>query len=288
MCTFENTMAMKRLTIAILALVCALTVNAELTLENIITGARIDPYDKQDTSAVVAFPTHEGVMYIQRDFDRNYKTVIRIYDQSVNLRAEIPMNAYMDWCEMKYPSTHLFNTDDKVEFLFGHAIYNEDGEIIQSFDDLMDNAEVVFSPTGNRLVVRYNAYSLMFQPKTEIYALPSKGCPCCLEYADLNVTTNEADAGGNNSGGNTTTGTTRASAEMPVAYPVPATSVVVLPYFLKQGEETTMMIYDQTGKLVEQRDISYVSNELSLDVTKYAPGSYVYKYANLSGKFVVK
>ena len=76
MWTFESTMAMKRLTIAILALVCALTVNAELTLENVITGARIDPYDKQDTSAVVAFPTHEGVMYIQRDFDRNYKTVI--------------------------------------------------------------------------------------------------------------------------------------------------------------------------------------------------------------------
>ena len=94
----------------------------------------------------------------------------------------------------------------------------------------------------------------MLQPKTEIYALPSRGCPCCLEYADLNVTTNEADAGGNNSGGNTTTGTTRASAEMPVAYPVPATSVVVLPYFLKQGEETTMMIYDQTGKLVEQHE----------------------------------
>lgn len=181
---------------------------------------------------------------------------------------------------IQYASSHLFNTDDKIEFLlktcsmstytYKCILYNEDGTVIATFDDVEGDVYAYVS-SDNVFKLRINIESSSYNSTTKkqsftsgpkIYKLDGV-VPTSLRSATV---TEDDD----------------------LAYPNPSNTIVNLPYHLEAGATGTMLIYGLGGNLIEQKSISGSSSILPLNVSAFAPGTYIYKYNNGSGRFIVQ
>ena len=72
----------------------------------------------------------------------------------------------------------------------------------------------------------------------------------------------------------------------PKAYPNPATSNIKIQYSIDKMD--IMNIYDMSGKVVESVFLSPSVNEIEIQVGNYSHGVYIYKYKDVSGKFIVQ
>lgn len=172
-------------------------------------------------------------------------------------------------------SEDIFNTDTKIEFtcVFFHTtgmyqgnamlgIVDEDGTLIKTVSAHAVSCNgnclipsVIQNANGNLLVVQVPAS----QPLVEVYSLPTSSSS--LKSASL---------------------------DQKSAYPNPAATIVNLPYILAASETATLSVYNQSGNLMQQMEINGNMANVKLDVSSYAAGLYVYKYNNMSGRFIVE
>ena len=71
------------------------------------------------------------------------------------------------------------------------------------------------------------------------------------------------------------------------AYPNPAHNSIVIPYLLNSNTNAEMLIMDVAGKVVERIKVQPGQHEVTLNVSRYAKGIYVYRMNGLSRKFLV-
>jgi len=242
----------------------------------------------RDTSASLS--TYEIYEYITGKvikygiFD-NLTNTFTIYnnDHSVYKTVKAPIPSGYALSDMQYASSHLFNTDDKIEFLLEiremsstHStatsqiiLCNEDGTVITTFNDTYSTYAYVSSDNVFKLRTDIDSYS--YDSSTQKYSFTSG---CKIYKLDGTVPTSLRSA--------------KVTEDDDLAYPNPSNTIVNLPYHLEYGATGTMSIYGLGGNLIEQKNISGNSSILPLNVSTFAPGTYIYKYNNGSGRFIVQ
>jgi hypothetical protein len=139
-------------------------------------------------------------------------------------------------------------------------IYNEDGVIIKDFGERMYGDGFIFKINEQYKLFLYERDDHDIYA-TEIYSLPG---------TMLNV----APQMGNNI--------------FQPPYPNPANSTITLPYQLKQGEISTMRIYNMNGQLIETKQIDSAFDKILLNVSNYRRGIYLYEVNGESKRFIVR
>jgi hypothetical protein len=255
------------------------------TLEKTISITRDTGYTS--TYEIYEYITGKVIKYGVFD---NITNTFTIYnnDHSVYKTVKVTIPSGSIYIEIKYASSHLFNTDDKIEFLLVTnadmsilsnlanptppqiILYNEDGTVITTFNNTSDAYAYVSSDNVFKLRTDFSVagtYNSTTKKTTstfgsKIYKLDGV-VPTSLRSAKV---TEDDD----------------------LAYPNPSNTIVNLPYHLEAGATGTMLIYGLGGNLIEQKSISGSSSILPLNVSAFAPGTYIYKYNNGSGRFIVQ
>jgi len=174
-------------------------------------------------------------------------------------------------------SKHIFNTDDKYEFMISTLYYdsvnqksykkllliNEDGQLLKDFTpnagtiNFNDNYFVFHDFTTNKNKLHIENYvSGPFAYQSDIYSLPTS-----------ELTTKEIE-----------------SQKKLSAFPIPTNKTLNI--FNPQNGANKIEVYDATGKLVVSKSFGLNENRISLDVENLPKGSYAYKIGNLSSKFI--
>lgn len=224
-----------------------------------------------------------GIMYVFTDTLTNQ---VKIYNTDYSLYKSVsidrPVGYYVSIC---LPSEKLFDTDSQIEFLCTYEdsqyncsvnpcvyttiskakVFNEDGSILKdfgTFNKSTDGGEIINNGSEYKLILRWYTQS-NGESDYDIYSLPGS---LPAGYTTLRS----------------------ASLDQPAAYPNPATTIINVPYILAGGETATLIIYNEAGRQIDQKIIDSAFNSLRLNVTDYAHGLYIYKYNNMSGRFIVK
>jgi len=164
-----------------------------------------------------------------------------------------------------FATTHLFNTDDLIEFVVGfrtaayatsYILMNENGDVI--FDFKNDQPSNVFTGNNGELKLYTSHYAAT---GCSVYTLQS---PKINQLSASNIKSSIAP------------------------FPNPAKQIIHLPYQLELGSRATMKIFDVKGKQITTKQIDATFDKLLLDVSAYQKGMYVYEYNGKSGKFVVE
>ena len=83
--------------------------------------------------------------------------------------------------------------------------------------------------------------------------------------------------------------TTDITAEALPAYPNPAFSTITIPYTLQGVAQSSLQIFDITGKMVQEVRVEEGSNEATINVLNYPQGIYLYRLkGGKSHKFLVR
>lgn len=269
---------MKKLILSFLFLLTVLSsANAQINLVHTFNTATINavPYGLMDGFGSFQSKTNGLMFYVYNDY--NGKS-ISIYKSDYTLYKTVTItlpNGYESVSMSGLFSEDIFNSDFKIEFtcVFFHStgmyqgdamlgIVNEDGTVLKtvSAHSVSCNGNclipsIIENTNGNLLIVQVPAS----QNLVEVYSLPTSKSTI-LKSASL---------------------------DQKSAYPNPATTVVNLPFILPVGETTTLSVYNQGGTLMQQMEINGSMSSVSLDISSYATGLYVYKYNNMSGRFLV-
>jgi len=177
-------------------------------------------------------------------------------------------------------SKKLFNDDNKIEFTanffkneggiiyYNIRLYNEDGTMLKDFGEHPYTiiASVIKINEQYKLSI-YKYATPSVNAITEIYSLPGT------------LPSNPTEPINNSS---------TSYNQLQTAYPNPANAVITLPYQLKQGEFSTMHIYNTNGQLIETKQIGYDFDKILLNVSGYTKGVYFYEVNGVSNKFIVE
>lgn len=215
------------------------------------------------------YPVFFDGKYIVMDAEN---TKINIYNFDYSLYKVIDVSVpdgYSVQFGVSFPSKHLFNSDEKIEFVITAydftsysgliLVYNEDGNVVYT---ISDNDMVLFPHS----IVDYNGvskmvvYGLDSQQKyhTYVYSLPGtyeSAEGYCPDVANS-------------------------------CYPNPATNFVRLPYSLKKGSSDVLRVFDNNGALVEERYVGGDFGEILLDVSNYPSGVYFYECNGDTNRFI--
>lgn len=224
----------------------------------------------------------ENSFYFTKIVNNSYE--IKIYNSDYSLNT---YNKYQFTPPTGYkltsvsPSKKLFNSDNDYEFIvtfsktsyssydnnyYKSILYDINGKVIKDFGT---GSSITIYPF---LFIINNQYKLMVLrtiydiennsiTNTEIYSVPRT-------YSSLNVSEYKIN-------------------KNQTAYPNPTHYSITLPYQLKQGEISEMLIFNIKGQLVESKQIDFLFDKILLDVSNYSKGIYFYEVNGMSSKFVV-
>lgn len=224
----------------------------------------------------------ENSFYFTKIVNNSYE--IKIYNSDYSLNT---YNKYQFTPPTGYkltsvsPSKKLFNSDNDYEFIvtfsktsyssydnnyYKSILYDINGKVIKDFGT---GSSITIYPF---LFIINNQYKLMVLrtiydiennsiTNTEIYSVPGT-------YSSLNVSEYKIN-------------------KNQTAYPNPTHYSITLPYQLKQGEISEMLIFNIKGQLVESKQIDFLFDKILLDVSNYSKGIYFYEVNGMSSKFVV-
>lgn len=162
-------------------------------------------------------------------------------------------------------SVHLFNNDDKIEFIilynnggnFEARLVNEDGDELYDFGEYYNLGVFIVD----------NSYKLIstspLDGSERIFTLG--GTPPGMDLNENGDATQERNA-----------------------YPNPAKQYINLQYELPKGETASMVIYNQNGERIDALKIGSYFKECQLDVSSYTSGVYFYAYNGITKKFIVQ
>ncbi|SNR15993.1 T9SS type A sorting domain-containing protein [Tenacibaculum jejuense] len=215
-------------------------------------------------------------------------TIIKIYnlDNSIYKTIDIGSND-----EVRDISQHIVNNDDKLEFMIQQfSITNPDGSEgrPQSFYIINEDLEELFRL--DEWSVSEAAIDSRAHEDTFLYQT-SEGVKLVLGKHDLN--SNAVQTRVYSLGGNGTLSTNKVSLRNEKsAYPNPSTEIINIPYSALNNEIVEIKIYDITGKLVEEKKMDDQFDKLSLNISNYTQGTYIYAIKNSLGvyknKFIKK
>ena len=194
----------------------------------------------------------------------NTNNEIKIYSsnhavyKTINIYPAIGDNVYV----LHYGTTHLFNTDSKMEFIVSYQgtsnkilIINEDGTTIKEFTGANYAYPINVGGQGKLIVSFYSTGT------SKVYSLPGT------------VAIKQPQ--------NTSTNTLGQS------YPNPATQAAIIPYKLAPGTSSTMYIYNANGALMEHLNIDSSFESIILNTSNYPAGIYYYSIGNESRKMII-
>ena len=273
---------MRKLTLSVLTMTLVFALNAQVSLEHSYTETTTETYPYPGFYEVYEnIPEASKVVnYIFKSPENNRLT---IYNIDNSIKKEIDLSSFKDFdgnyinFRIYLASTGLFNTDDKVEFLAQYnyndskmstVIFNDDGTIIFDF-----GLKGEFSSYSN-VNECFKAYITNNGYKLKIKSIISDSSES-FEIYSLGGTIQSSSAN-------------EMIIQKATAYPNPSKTIINLPYTIKQGEKTTIRIFDLKGNLLESKMVDSNFDKLVLDVSNYSSGVYFYKYGEFSQKFIVE
>lgn len=193
-------------------------------------------------------------------------------------------------------SKNIFTTSGKYEYLVAYRIYdassdiehtylklyNEDGTMLYDFGEsalygdlshmlTFDNAwkfAPILIPNGNKLVIyRGPSEDPTGEDNSETYSTHVYNLP-----------------------NNETVSNTSAEqvANMNKVYPNPANNIINIDYKISGKQMQRLDIMNISGKIVSTYLLDPYQNNLKVNVSSFEKGTYIYKYGNNSGKFIVE
>lgn len=241
----------------------------QITLEHSFnTSEQITAYSKDETIYISFIPTDNKLNIYNADF-------------SLRKTVNIPMPANYEYIwangEGEFSvSKHVFNTDDKYEFLVTITysdvnlksfskllLINEDGQLLKDFHP--NAGEINYrgysqifhdiSNNKNKFIVN-NVIAEGYKEQYDVYSLPTS-----------ELTTKEI----------------KFQSKLQ-AFPIPTNKI--LNVINPQNGVNKIEVFDTTGKLVLNKNISTSENKILLDVENLPNGVYFYKIGNLTSKFI--
>jgi hypothetical protein len=247
------------------------------------TATAADYLTKETSLPTAIYPSDEATTsFFYTISGSGASSKIKIYNSDYSVYKEttltsIPSDKAIDQNEYNtdlflnpygvFATKHLFNSDDKIEFLvlswcmmcssgYSMQLVDEDGTLLQNFG--VKNYAKIVQTTDNKLKLLVGLNST--DSVTSIYTLPGTLSSVSLKSATVSDS----------------------------PYPNPASTTVTLPYSIASGTTTTMSIYNTKGLLIEQKTIDSVFDKILLNVSSYEPGTYIYTYNGISNRFIVK
>ncbi len=71
-------------------------------------------------------------------------------------------------------------------------------------------------------------------------------------------------------------------------HPNPAEDFIFINYKIDVFEITDLIIYNSNGIMIESKKIGGAFDKIKLDISDYKPGVYIYRYNDMSDRFIVK
>lgn len=231
-----------------------------------------------NTEYAYAYTKENSMFYVTKSIDNK----LSIYNADFSLKKEINIPIDSNYrTELNLGegspfaiSKHIFNTDDKYEFMIDaeyfdsstNIVYekliliNEDGELIKDFHP---NAGTINANKGFYDIFHdstTNSNKIIIQNRNDqfdIYSLPTSS-----------LTSKEIQQGKNKLS----------------AFPIPTNKIlnIVNP----QNGANKIQIFDISGKLVLNKGFANSENKISVDVENLPKGIYIYKVGELSSKFI--
>lgn len=265
---------MKTTTLCI-AIIFSMSVNSQISKESSyqITGTNYDDN---------FIPIYENIVYKSNCVgyvltDLNNKS-FRLYNSDHTLTKESSVMTAVEGTSicvlhsMFYFTSHFVNGDEKIEFFacwgcedaYYLYLYDEDGNVIFNFGQVdyiynygLDEVSDCFIETKEGFKM------ILVKERDKIYDVYSFGVSSTssLELQDTKINK---------------------------AYPNPSNTILNIPCRLTKSNQAFLTIYDLSGGMVEKRQIDKNTNSLTLNISSYKPGIYMYEYENITQKFVVK
>lgn len=246
----------------LISLFCLQIVSAQINLEHTFNSVGFGTWH---------FNTETETFYYNANVNTNK---VFVYNNDYSLYKTInfipPSGYQLYW--VYYPSKHLFNDDDLIEFIlvftnstnYQMKVYNENMSMVKDLG-AGNNAYVFISQeSGYKLKTTnwvYNTGTQNLDYTDKVYSLPG----------ELYVSNEQVDQPKINQS----------------AYPNPASNRIILPYKLKPDEISTLHIYNLQGQIIESKTIHGSLDHLRIDVSNYFPGTYLYEYKGFVSSFVV-
>ena len=244
---------MKKLITILVFVVLTITLKAQIDLEHTYGTLYLNNTTLSKGGFKYAYYDASKI-YIYNSDHSVYKTI--------NLQIPSGYSSNNAYFTNIYVSDHLFNSDDKIEYIVRYnngsanklQIENEDGNILKTWD---------FNETPYYSVIytENNIYKLLISlyttpNQTQVYSLPGT-------LAKSNELKNNKDEIGN-------------------PYPNPTVSNIVIPYELPENtNEATLSIYTVDGKEIRQYTVGKMFDNFILNTSDMMKGIYLY---NINGK----
>lgn len=259
---------MKRFLFSTAAIFIANFVFGQLTLEHSFPS-------NQD---VKVFNDGEKIYYFVRNYgpsNNEYRNTIHIYNSDYSLYRTITFpwdttyNSGIGFVGDYGISKHVFNTDDKFEFIVSTInnstqqskafIMSEDGTIIKDlagYGTTIYDIDIFHDSQNNINKMRLRKKDGTPAGINEIYLLPTTV-----------LTTKEIQRKNKLS-----------------AFPIPTNKILTI--INPQNGENKIEVFDTSGKLVLNKIFTDSENKISVDVENLPKGIYIYKVGELSSKFI--
>ena len=248
-----------------LLLITFLTISSfsfgQITLEHTYTTDGFNNFPK-----TYAFYTDGGLFYFTINAIENK---VLLYNSSHNLYKSVSLNLTAGYTiKTIYLTTDkLFNSNSNIEFIVVSGstssgskmtLFDEDGTNLFEF--------------GNRWVAdcikdQNNNYKLVTSTDKaspnnyDIYSLPGS-----LSISQQQIFNKNSF----------------------FAYPNPTSNKITIVNYLKDGENGKLEIYDINGKKIMEKNVFGNEPEISLDITNFESGTYIYKLNGKTNKFIKK
>ena len=211
----------------------------------------------------ISYSTNNGILKI---YNSNFECI-----KKINLLPDYISEGDIEvFCLTK----GIFTSNNKYEFVvnrwgydsnddyFGDSgIYNEDGELLYSFNSEIRgrySVSMKYNPyiTDNKLVVQCYDFCKIFTLHKSINNTSA------ISSVQQNTNTSKL-------------------------YPNPAKNSVTLEYDIK-GQMQELQIVDMQGRVVASYLLDPSQKQVKINTSNYKKGVYIYRYGNNSGKFVVE
>lgn len=264
---------MRKFIIATALLLTTLISKSQINLEHSFDDSY---YNKR--SGVYFFNTENLSYFAMFDQQNNQ---LKIFNQDYSLykivNIAVPSGKVPE--TFLFFSSNIFNADDKIEFLvswfdsedvainYTLLLYNEDGLLLKDFG-FMFGLPTICKTANNQLklfigreIKNNSTNPASLNVSTDVYSLPGV----------LSSNT-----------------TLLSNAQKLFAFPNPSKFSVSLPYKIDQNKNSIMNIFNINGKLIEKKLVDYNFDKITLDISTYSAGTYIYECNGISNRFIVK
>lgn len=234
-----------------------------------------------DNEDVFVYNKDNSTLYVSKTPDNKIKIYNSSYSLQKTINVPMPSNHGMFYSgffgdNSFFMSKHVFNTDDKYEFMvqtyfhdtvagnitFKLLLINEDGVLIKDFHpnplvkQSYENYEVYHDNVNNtnKLIVHNQVNGSINQ--FDVYSLPT-----------IALTTKEIQ-----------------SQNKLTAFPIPTNKILNIINPVNGANK--VQVYDASGKLIINKAFSSNEAKISIDVETLTKGIYIYKIGELSSKFI--